>query len=43
MVASGIASEWNSIGPDELVSDGDVRFGSGGGGPTADEALDLVG
>lgn len=43
MVASGIASEWNSIGPHELVSDGEVRLGSGGGRPTADEALDLVG
>lgn len=42
-VASGIASGWNSFGPDELVSDGDVRFESGGGGSTAGEASDLVG
>lgn len=42
MVASGIASEWNSFGPDELVSDGDVRFGSGGGGSTAGEIIGLV-
>lgn len=43
MVASGIASEWNSFGPDELVSDGEVRFGSGAGGSTAGEVSNLVG
>lgn len=42
MADSGIASEWTSFGPDEVVSDGDVRFGSAGGGSTAGEILDHV-
>lgn len=43
MVVSGIASEWNSFGPDELVSDGDVRFGSAGAGSTAGKIIEPVG
>lgn len=42
MAHSGIASEWTSFGPDEVVSDGDVRFGSAGSGSTAGEVLGLV-
>lgn len=42
MAHSGIASEGASFGPDDVVSDGDVRFASAGGGSTAGEVLSTV-
>lgn len=38
MVASGIASEWNGFGPEEVAPDENVGLGSGWAGSVAGEA-----